>query len=337
MPKIKPALFRPTPANLTRLANQLRRGGIVGVPAETVYGLAANALDATACARIFKAKGRPANDPLIVHLARAADIGNVALTNPAAERLAEAFWPGPLTLVLPKKPCVPDLVTSGRNTVAVRVPAHPVFRRLIKACGFPLAAPSANPFGYISPTCAAHVRDSLGNTELRAILDGGDCTIGVESTILDLSDPAHPRLLRPGGLALEKIESVLQQKVLGPKKSGKLTLGSSAPAPGMLPQHYSPHTPVRLHPALSLKNIQRIPANEAIVLLLRPRQKTLLTPNVFWLSEAGQLASIARNLFGQLRQLDQGAWLKIHVELPTSNEGLAPAIRDRLTRAAAKV
>ncbi len=336
MPKTKPALFRPTPANLTRLANQLRRGGIVGVPAETVYGLAANALDATACARIFKAKGRPANDPLIVHLAHAADIGNVAITNSAAGKLAEAFWPGPLTLVLPKKPCVPDLVTSGRNTVAVRVPAHPGFRRLIKACGFPLAAPSANPFGYISPTCAVHVRDSLCNTELRAILDGGDCTIGVESTILDLSDPNHPRLLRPGGLSLEKIEAVLQQKVIKPKTSAKLTLNSAALAPGMLPQHYSPHTPVRLHPTLSPKRAQQIPANEAIVLLCRPREKTPLKPNIFWLSEAGQLASIARNLFSKLRELDKGTWLKIHVELPSSNEGLAPAIRDRLTRAAAK-
>lgn len=336
MPKTKPALYRPTPANLTRLANHLRRGGIVGVPSETVYGLAANALDASACARIFKAKGRPANDPLIVHLSRASEIQQVAVTNPSADLLANAFWPGPLTLVLPKKKCVPDIVTSGRNTVAVRVPAHPLFRRLIRTCGFPLAAPSANPFGYISPTSAAHVRDSLSNTELRAILDGGECTIGVESTIIDLSEPARPRLLRPGGLALEKIEAVLKQKILtapGPKKPSS---EAAAPAPGMLPQHYSPHTPVKLHPSLAGDYIPLIPTDEAVLLLRRPSDKRLRKPNVFWLSPSGQLSAIARSLFNQLRQLDQGAWLKIHVELPASNEGLAPAVRDRLTRAAAK-
>jgi L-threonylcarbamoyladenylate synthase len=336
MPQHFPRIFQPTPANLRRLAAILKGGGIVGVPSETVYGLAANALNPEACAGIFRAKGRPSTDPLIVHLASARDLDKVAIVNEAALKLACACWPGPLTLVLPKKHCVPDLVTAGKSTVAVRVPAHPLFRRLIRMAGTPLAAPSANPFGYISPTSASHVRDGLKDTELRAILDGGDCRIGVESTILELTRPERPRLLRPGGLPASKIEKILGYNVHQPRKPPRVRDGVAAIAPGMLSRHYSPQTPLCLHDSLSEKWIQMLAKNEAVLLLKRPGLRLINDPRVHWLSQRGQLTHIARALFTKLRELDIIGWAKIHVECPIGNESLAPAIRDRLSRAAAK-
>lgn len=366
-----PRILQPTEANLRRLAAVLRRGGIVGVPSETVYGLAANALDASACAKIFEAKGRPSTDPLIVHLASVRDLPKVAQVNEAARRLAARAWPGPLTLVLPKRDCVPALVTAGKATVAVRVPAHPVFRQLIRLAGVPLAAPSANPFGYISPTRPAHVRDGLSGTGLRAVLDGGDCEVGVESTIVDLTRPEAPRLLRPGGLAVERVEEWLGTRVSRPTRKS-VSATRAAPAPGMLTQHYSPRTPLRLHARLSSSNgaawrEQGVGENDAVLLLRRPADTAgfrvgkrppknasaatrasdstsaddstragTLKPRIFWLSEDGELAEIARNLFSRLRELDAGGWSCLHAELPEGGEGLAPAIRDRLTRAAAK-
>lgn len=337
MPSSRPSLpriLRPTPRNLALLAAALRRGDLVGVPSETVYGLAADAFSPEACARIFAAKGRPTTDPLIVHLASARDLSRVALPNECALRLARAFWPGPLTLILPKRPEVPDLVTAGKETVAVRVPAHPLFRRLIRLAGRPLAAPSANPFGYISPTCAAHVRDGLSGTALRSILDGGECSVGVESTILDLTSPERPRLLRPGGLALEEIERVLGRRVSRPR-TARVAPGVAAPAPGMLAKHYSPRTPLTLHPRLDPEDLAKLAPDEAALLLRRPLHGQN-QPNLRWLSERGELAAIARNLFSVLRQLDSAGWRRLHAELPAGHESLAPAIRDRLTRAAAQ-
>ncbi len=336
MPKNIPRIFRPTPANLTRLANVLKRGGIVGVPSETVYGLAANAFSESACLVIFKAKRRPVTDPLIVHLASARDLDMVAYINETAQTLAERCWPGPLTLILPKKNCVPDIVTAGKSTVAVRVPAHPLFRRLIRLAGVPLAAPSANPFGYISPTTAFHVRDGLANTELRAVLDGGDCRVGVESTILDISTPGRARLLRPGGLALELIEEILKQKVVRTIKPAGLDANIAAIAPGMLTQHYSPSTPLQLHRQFTAKLLSRIPMDEAVLFLRRPHKASSRAPNIYWLSQNGDLGEIARSLFTLLRILDTESWFRIHAEIPDGEEGLAPAVRDRLTRAAAK-
>jgi L-threonylcarbamoyladenylate synthase len=340
LPLLRPRILRPTPANLARLAAALRRGAIVGVPSETVYGLAADALSATACAGIFEAKGRPTTDPLIVHLASARELDRVALANPAARALAAACWPGPLTLVLPKRPGIPALITAGKSTVAVRVPAHPLFRKLIRLAGRPLAAPSANPFGYVSPTTAAHVRDGLAGTALRAILDGGECSVGVESTIVDLSDPARPRLLRPGGLAIEEIEHVLGRRVLRPRPA-RLAAGVAAPAPGMLARHYSPRTPLTLHARLDASALAKLGPDEAALLLRRPAGLSRAPgqgpgPRLHWLSERGELAAIARNLFSALRALDSAGWHRLHAELPSGTEGLAPAIRDRLTRAAAK-
>jgi L-threonylcarbamoyladenylate synthase len=197
---MKARLHRPTLPNLLWLARVLREGGLVAIPTETVYGLAAHALDARACRAIFRAKGRPANDPLIVHVLDLAHAEQLAEFNDAARRLTRAFWPGPLTLVLPKRACVPAIVTSGGATVALRAPSHPLARRLLKLAGVPLAAPSANPFSYISPTTAAHVRDGLG-ARIPHILDGGECDVGVESTVVDLTQPSRPRILRPGAIS----------------------------------------------------------------------------------------------------------------------------------------
>jgi L-threonylcarbamoyladenylate synthase len=334
---LRPRIFQPTPANLARLAAALRRGDLVGVPAETVYGLAADALNPAACAAIFTAKGRPTTDPLIVHLATARDLTKVALTNASVTPLARAFWPGPLTLVLPKLACIPDLITASRPTVAVRVPGHPLFRELIRLAGRPLAAPSANPFGYISPTCAPHVRDGLAGTTLRTVLDGGECTVGVESTILDLTDPTHPRLLRPGGIPVEALERVLGRPVLRPAPA-RLYPSTAAPAPGMLEQHYSPRTPLQLHPRLDAAALATLPADEAALLLVKPACLPTLSTRgrICWLSETGAEAEIARHLFARLRELDGRGWRRLHAELPAGAEGLVPAIRDRLLRAAAK-
>ena len=320
-----------TPATLARLARRLRGGELVAVPTETVYGLAANALDARACRRIFTAKGRPANDPLIVHIHALAQLGQVAEATAAALKLAKQFWPGPLTLVLPKKPVVPSVVSAGLPSVAVRMPSHPLFRRLLKLAGLPLAAPSANPFGYVSPTSAEHVRASLGK-KIRFILDGGPCTIGLESTIVDLRNPQKPRLLRPGAITRAQLERTLGVRVLAASSATQPKTGAQL-APGLLARHYSPRKPVTLHAKLSVAAVQRSPASEAWVFLAKP--KNLSGKNVFWLDADGDLPGVARRLFATLRRVDALRFTRIHVEL-ARGKGLADAINDRLRRAAAK-
>ena len=316
----------PTPANVRRLASALRRGELVAIPTETVYGLAANALDARACRAIFQAKRRPANDPLIVHVLDLAHAEELADFNPAARCLAGRFWPGPLTLVLPKKPCVPDIVTSDGPTVAIRAPAHPLARRLLREAKIPLAAPSANLFGYISPTTAEHVRDGLG-TRISHILDAGASQVGVESTVLDVTNPRRPRILRPGAITAAQLEQFLGVEVHGAKAKGRR---ARQLAPGMLERHYSPRTP------LGIGGIPKErPDGTAVILLRQPKGKS--GRNIFWLSRRGALAEIARNLYGVLRQADAGQFRRIVIEpLPAETGGLAAAINDRLKRAAAK-
>lgn len=319
----------PTPANLRRLAAALRQGELVAIPTETVYGLAAHALDAKACRAIFQAKRRPANDPLIVHVPDLAHAEELAEFNPAARRLARRFWPGPLTLVLPKKACVPGIVTSGGPTVAIRAPAHPLARRLLRLAKIPLAAPSANLFGYISPTTAAHVREGLG-ARIPHILDGGACAVGVESTVLDMTNPKKPRVLRPGAVTATQLEKFLGVKVHGAKSRGRR---ARQPAPGMLERHYSPRTPLLLSPPTAKGTA---PARIAVVLLRRPPGKKP-AQHIFWLSERGALTEVARNLYDVLRRADAGRYRQIRVEpLPADASGLAAAINDRLRRAAAK-
>jgi L-threonylcarbamoyladenylate synthase len=326
-------LYAGTKQNLAFLARQLRAGELVAVPTETVYGLAANALDARACARIFRAKGRPTHDPLIVHIHSLAQLTLLCEPNESALKVARRFWPGPLTMVLPKKPVVPDLVTSGRDSVAVRMSSHRLFRRLLKLTNLPLAAPSANPFGYISPTSAEHVRQGLG-TKLRFILDGGASRIGVESTILDLRNPKHPAILRPGAITAAQLTQALGRRVAEVKKSpaSEKAKGGQV-APGMLARHYSPRTPVVLHPRLPSITEAGKQTAEAFVYLRRPTGR--VTPNVFWLDARGDLRGAARRLFATLRRLDGMKFARLHVE-HAPNRGLGPAINDRLTRAAAK-
>ncbi len=320
-------IHRGNARDLALLARRLRAGDLVAVPTETVYGLAADALNARACRRIFTAKGRPADDPLIVHLASWRDLAAVAEPNEAARILAGKFWPGPLTLVLPKKPAVPGVVTAGRPSVAVRVPSHPLFRRLLRLAARPLAAPSANPFGYLSPTTAEHVRAQLGR-RIGHILDGGPSKIGLESTIVDLRDPERPRLLRPGAVSRREIEKALGKRV----PSARRSRGPQV-APGQLERHYSPRTPLALVRSLARRRPERAP-KEAFLFLARPA--AMAGANVFWLGKRGDLPGAARRLYAVLRRIDAGGFRMIRAELAPGNEGLAEAINDRLRRAAAR-
>jgi L-threonylcarbamoyladenylate synthase len=314
------------------LAKVLAKGGLVAAPTETVYGLAADALNAKACRAIFKAKGRPANDPLIVHVGTLTQANEIAELNDAAREVAKAFWPGPLTLVLPKRPGVPSIVTSGLPSVAVRMPAHRYFRELIRLSGCPLAAPSANPFGYVSPTTAAHVREGLGR-RIGHILDGGAAKIGVESTILDLRDPNHPALLRPGAVSQQELEQVLKTKVAAYHR--QVPVDTAAVAPGMLERHYSPRTPLTLTRKFTRRYAQQAGQDTALLFMQKPARIT--GPNIFWLSDSrGGLEQAAHHLFDQLRTLDNGSWSQMHAELAPGTSALALAINDRLARAAAK-
>jgi L-threonylcarbamoyladenylate synthase len=322
----------PDPPNalIQRAAALLRDGGVVAIPTETVYGLGANALNVTAVARIFAIKGRPHFDPLIVHVPDL-DAAAALVTHmpPAARKLAEAFWPGPLTLVLPKADCVPDLVTSGLPSVAVRVPSHPVAQRLLRAAGVPVAAPSANRFGRVSPTTAQHVRDELGDA-VDAIVDGGPCTTGVESTVISFLDDI-PRLLRPGGLPVERIEAIL-----GPVARPAFTppTDQALASPGMLKSHYAPTTPITL--VDSLDAALPLASNSTALLALRvPRDVATRFARVEQLSATGDMTEAAANLFAAMRRLDDGTLTHI-VAVKVPEQGLGLAINDRLTRAAAK-
>ncbi|MDQ8181736.1 L-threonylcarbamoyladenylate synthase [Pelagicoccus sp. SDUM812005] len=321
-------ILQPTEENLRDLRKFLLFGGLVGVPTETVYGLAANAFDAEACAKIFEAKQRPANDPLICHIAGTEALEQICHANPLAIRLAKRFWPGPLTFVLPKKDEIPDIVTAGLDSVGVRCSAHPDFQKLVAQCEFPLAAPSANPFAYISPTTAQHVEAGLGS-KIQFILDGGPCSFGVESTILDLRDENSPRVLRYGALAVEEIEAELGRSI---EKPIVTTADESVQhlAPGSLPKHYSPRTPLDLRGGIAAQEIEALPPQTAALLLAKPKQA--VGENVHWLSENGKLSEIAAKLFAKLRELDEAGYQRIIAE-EAPELGLGLAINDRLRRA----
>jgi L-threonylcarbamoyladenylate synthase len=298
-------------AGIARAAEILAAGGLVAFPTETVYGLGGDARSDIAAARIFAAKGRPRFNPLIAHVASVDEARRIARFTPEAERLAAAFWPGPLTLVLPLREDagIAPLVTAGLPTIAVRVPAHPLARRLLAAFGGPVAAPSANPSGKLSPTRAEDVMAGLGG-RIDAVLDGGACPVGLESTILGLDGPA--RLLRPGGLPAEAIEACLGAALL-PPEAGLIA------APGMLASHYAP------------ESVLRLGATEA-----RPGEVLLGFGPVAGdlnLSAVGDLTEAAANLFHHLRALDRTAG-RIAVA-PVPDRGLGRAINDRLRRAAA--
>lgn len=303
-------------------AHLLRAAEIVAIPTETVYGLAANAFDEAAVLKVFQAKQRPAFDPLIVHISSKADLGRlVAELPPGAEELMDAFWPGPLTLVLPKRPEVPDLVTSGLDTVGVRMPAHPITQALLRDLDFPLAAPSANPFGYVSPTTAQHVSDQLGD-RIPYILNGGPCTVGVESTIVGWEEDRWV-LYRPGGIAVERIEAVIGRVTVAQRKV-------LPAAPGMLESHYAPHKP--LHVGNVDELLRTHDATRCGVISLRTRYDVGINEV---LSPAGDITEAARNLFAALRRLDTSDRSVILAEI-FPEEGLGRAINDRLRRASVK-
>ncbi|MDP2317064.1 MAG: L-threonylcarbamoyladenylate synthase [Pseudomonadota bacterium] len=287
--------------DLPEAARRLQAGGLVGVPTETVYGLAANALDPVAVAAIFRAKGRPTDHPLIVHVLDDPDVH--AIADDRARALAAAFWPGPLTLVLPKRPHVPDAVTGGHPTVALRSPAHPLARALLERSGLPFAAPSANRFGELSPTTAAHVLAAFPDL---AVLDGGRCAVGVESTIVDLTGPVAA-LLRPGGLPVAAIEAVI----------GPLARSSRTAAPGTLTAHYAPRA-VLVATAAPDEEAARHRALGRRVEVLRA-----LAPEAY-----------AHALYDALRALDARGPDVIVAEWAQPG-GLGDAVNDRLRRAAA--
>lgn len=311
--------------DLTTAKQLLERGEVVGIPTETVYGLAANALEPDAVVKIFGVKNRPSFDPLIVHTDSLEKVASFVEDIPAHARLlAERFWPGPLTLLLPKKPLIPDLVTSGLDTVAVRVPNHPLTLELLRALSFPLAAPSANPFGYISPTTARHVADQLGD-QVPYILDGGACRVGIESTIIGFTETG-PVVYRLGGMALEQIEAV----------TGPLSVRdhstSNPKAPGMLSSHYAPRKPFVLKPVEEL--LARYAPERIGALAFQHISPLIPSENQQFLSPAGDFAEAAKNLFAAMRQLDALDIDVIAAEL-LPEQGLGRAVNDRLRRAAA--
>jgi L-threonylcarbamoyladenylate synthase len=315
---------------LARAARCLRDGGLVAFATETVYGLGGDATSDAAVAKIFAAKGRPSFNPLIVHLAHAADAATLAEISPLAEALMRAFWPGPLTLVLPRRVDCPAslLVSAGLDSIALRVPAHPLAHALLVEIGRPIAAPSANPSGGVSPTRAAHVAEGLSG-RIDLILDGGSCAVGVESTVLDLTGP-HPCILRPGGVSTAALAAVLagMHVALGTHPSAPIDAPDpQAPrSPGMLSSHYAPRAGVRL-------NADRVDADEAL-LAFGPHHPTGTPRVVLNLSASGDTTEAAANLFAHLRSLDAHGVRGIAVT-PIPESGLGQAINDRLRRAAA--
>jgi len=284
-------------AQIEETARVLREGGLVAFPTETVYGLGANALDVKAVRKIFKAKGRPLSSPLIVHVTGVAMAKKLAAEWPAkAEKLARKFWPGPLTIVVPKKAVVPDLVTAGFPSVGLRMPAHPVAQRLLRASGVPLAAPSANRFRAVSPTTAAHVAKAFPGL---MVLDGGPCAVGIESTVVSFAGP-QPKILRPGMVTRTQIEKVI----------GRVEEGQGGESPGQHARHYSPKTRIVIGQAPKKGNGVRLE----------------LGPDP---------ADAAENLYATLHSLDGIGYEWIAVEMPPDKPGWA-AVRDRLQRAASK-
>ncbi len=322
---LKTLILPASRAAVARAARCLAEGGLVAFPTETVYGLGADAANAGAIARLYEAKGRPSFNPLIAHVGDIAAAMRIARFNATATKLAEAFWPGPLTLVLPRTTdcAVADLATAGLDTIAIRVPAHPVARDILRAFGGPVVAPSANLSGHVSPTSAAHVQSDLAG-RIDLIIDGGAVEVGVESTIVGCFEA--PMLLRPGGLPRGEIERVLGRPLAQPPEDADNDAGQPL-APGMLASHYAPRTQVRL-------DATNVEANEALLAfgpgIVPGAHAATAAMN---LSPRGDLNEAAANLFGYLRILDTRGARAIAV-MAVPHHGLGEAINDRLRRAA---
>ena len=339
---------RPDAAAIEEAAAALRAGKLVVFPTETVYGLGAHALDASAVQRIFDAKERPANDPLIVHIAHIGQVGQCATGMPAgARKLALSFWAGPLTLILMKKPEVPDLVTAGLPSVALRVPSHRVARALMETAGIPIAAPSANRFSRPSPTTAAHVLEDLdGRVDL--ILDAGATDIGLESTIVDFTaDP--PVLRRPGGITFEQVHSLVPEVIV---QAGQGQGAEPQPAPGQLTRHYAPRAELTLYEGPADAVVRKVAADlrtataagDRVGVLAPEEDLWALAPEIAGRASAGRIESFpygsrhdlersGRELYASIRALDATGVSKIFA-IGVGTEGLARAIHDRLSRAA---
>lgn len=320
---------RPAPEAIARAVEVVRRGGLVAFPTETVYGLGADALDPAAVARVFAAKGRPAYNPIIAHVRDLAGARRLSSAWPdLAETAGAAFWPGPLTLVVPRAPIVPDIVTAGLETVAIRIPAHPVALALLEACGIPLAAPSANRFTEISPTTAAHVAKGLGD-RIDMILDAGPTQVGIESTVLDLSG-GGPVLLRPGSIPIEALERVVGSVRPAPR----VVDGSARPSPGMMERHYSPRADLRVFPREARERMlaavaQARGAGSTVGGLLLHDEPTGVDHPV---EMPAAPAAYARELYAALHRLDEaGCDLIVADDVPDAPEWAG--VRDRLERA----
>lgn len=319
----------PTPENIKHAASILREGGLVAMPTETVYGLAANALDGQAVAGVYEAKGRPAFNPLITHVCGLKEAKKYGAFSEQALAVAHHFWPGPLTLILPRaQGCeVSELATAGLDTIALRAPAHPVAQYLIKECGFPLVAPSANPSGSLSPTTPAHVSETLGD-KISMILAAGKCEIGVESTVLDMSTNT-PVILRPGAITAEDIARILGEKVIYHHETT-----NTPKSPGQTLKHYAPNTPLRLN-AVDVEPGEALLAFGSLKFMgVRGGGKAQNLPDTALcnLSETQDLHEAAANLFAMLKFLDRPEHTRIAV-MNIPETGLGIAINDRLRRA----
>ena len=320
----KLTLMNKTGSNINYAAQCLREGKLVAFPTETVYGLGANALDPIAVARIFAAKKRPSFDPLIVHIASLDEIPRL-LANPIDERvvkLAQAFWPGPLTIVHKKSDLIPDIVTSGGSTVGIRMPSHPLALELIETAGIPVAAPSANTFGQLSPTTAAHVAKQLQDVDY--ILDGGATQIGIESTVISLQD-GFVEILRPGAITLQQISKIIPEV----RMSGEYSSIKNLQSPGLLKSHYSPRKPVYLH-----NMFPDSVDDQTGIIAISQFSKVPASNHTIYLSDDGDLIQVAANLFSAMHHMEENPDVKQMFIEAVPEVSIGIAIMDRLRKAA---
>lgn len=334
---LKTLLLDNTDENIEKAAEILKNGGLVGIPTETVYGLAANALDGRAVAKIFAAKGRPADNPLIVHIADFSDIERFNLVREIPESvklLAEHFWPGPLTMIMKKSDVIPLEVSAGLDTVAIRFPRHPTAQKIIKAAELPLAAPSANLSGSPSPTTALHVMSDLSG-RIEAVVDGGMSDVGLESTVITLAEKT-PRVLRPGGITLEQLRSVLGKVELDNAVLHQLEKGARVSSPGMKYKHYAPKANVILLKCTDGEYIDYVNehASESTAALCCDEDIESLNVKCFSLGKRSDYSAQAHRLFDELRKIDEDENIKtVYSRLP-SLDGVGMAVYNRLIRAA---
>lgn len=330
-------LLKGDEAGIAEAAALLRDGELVGMPTETVYGLAANALDGKAVSRIFEAKGRPQDNPLIVHIAEFDELLPLVSAIPdSARALAKRYWPGPLTMIFPHTALIPHEVSAGLATVAIRMPSHPVARALILASGVPIAAPSANLSGSPSPTTAQHVMNDMRG-RIPAIVDGGECSVGVESTVIDMTGEV-PCLLRPGGITLEMLREVLGKVSVNPAVTAKLKEGTVAASPGMKYKHYAPKAHVILVKGSAEGYVDYVNAqkangkNDITAMCFDGEEKELDVPYVTY-GRRDDAAAQAHNVFDILRHLDELGAKTVYCACPSS-DGIGLAVYNRLLRAA---